>query len=205
MRRFLVIGAGWLAATAVATAVAVGAVGLVGRGVTDRPQLTVLAGAELPGVVETTSSTAPMGSSTSSAPTSTLPTSSTAPATQGSTSPTTTPRSSTSTAVSGSSTTTVPPTSVPSTTVPSSSTVPTTTQPAATGPFAYAAAGGSVTIACIGDTIRFDGAVPTVGYSAEVKDAGPGRVRVEFSTESREDEIRVECVGGLPQPEIREG
>jgi hypothetical protein len=67
----------------------------------------------------------------------------------------------------------------------------------------YSSAGGSVTVTCQGDSVSLSGAVPAAGYTADVEESGPDRVRVDFSSDDDEWEIRVECSSGTPSPEIK--
>jgi hypothetical protein len=63
---------------------------------------------------------------------------------------------------------------------------------------------GSVTVECRGAQIELLGAQPNTGWSVEVEDRGPDRVRVDFERTNGERRTRVEavCVGGTPRFEI---
>lgn len=215
----------WVLATSLATLATVAAVRLVGSSVTDQPTTTTALAAGDPSTTTTavgdtsvTTSRNADGSTTTSftLPGSTTGTASTGAtsATTGATTATTAPRSTTSTttgatttttttSAGGSTTTTT--TAGGSTTTTTGATTTTTTAPApVTGPFVYSSIGGSVTVTCQGDNVALSGAVPASGYTAEVEESGPDRVRVEFKGSDAESEIRVECDNGVPDPEISE-
>jgi len=57
---------------------------------------------------------------------------------------------------------------------------------------------GAVSAECRGATIRLTGSTAYSGYSLEVDERGPDRVRVEFETEERRTRVEAECSGGEP-------
>lgn len=59
--------------------------------------------------------------------------------------------------------------------------------------------GGSVGVRCTGPTARLRYAQPTSGYTVSVKDTGPQRVEVEFTSPARGTRVRAECSGGTPE------
>lgn len=64
---------------------------------------------------------------------------------------------------------------------------------------------GSVTTACTGASISLESVTPSDGWSVEVDDRGPGRVRVELSTrgdDQRETRVEAECSGGVPRFDV---
>jgi hypothetical protein len=102
---------------------------------------------------------------------------------------------------------TVPTTTVPTTTVPTapSVTVVTTVPPTSAQPGEYHSLGGSITVQQLGDTIQLLGEPePADGYSVEVEDDGPDRVRVRFERGELRSRITVELVDGAPVPQIEE-
>ena len=73
----------------------------------------------------------------------------------------------------------------------------------ATGPTvtrAWQGAAGYVAATCDGSAIRGAGAHPNSGWTIEVDDNGPDRVRVEFESSDGDQDVRVEafCVDGVP-------
>ena len=62
----------------------------------------------------------------------------------------------------------------------------------------FTAPGGVVVVTCQGDAIALISARPTDGYRMEIKDAGPSRVEVEFSSSRDQSRIEAVCVGGVP-------
>jgi len=220
MKRLGLIAA-WLIATSLATLATVAAVRLVGATVADQPSpttalahpapSTTVIGEQLP--VPAAEAAAGATDQTNTVPTTAVvPVPSGAPEVTATTGPAPTQptmtstisdeggASTTTTSVATTTTTTAPPST---TTSPTSST--TTTVAASTGPFVYDSSGGSVTVSCTGDEVSLNGAIPSTGYTAEVDDSGPDRVRVEFTDDDdNESEIRVECSDGVPDPEIIE-
>ncbi len=65
---------------------------------------------------------------------------------------------------------------------------------------AWQGAAGYVAAQCTGSVIRGAGAHPNSGWTIEVDDNGPDRVRVEFETSDGDQDVRVEafCVDGVP-------
>jgi len=103
-----------------------------------------------------------------------------------------------------------PPTTVPTTTP--ATTVPETAGPTSaasvttsTGQAEYNSLGGSITVDEVDDTINLLGEPqPAAGYSAEVEDDGPDRVRVRFESGERRSRITVELIDGALVPQIEE-
>jgi hypothetical protein len=60
----------------------------------------------------------------------------------------------------------------------------------------YQLTGGSVTISFAPGVVNFKAAVPQSGYSTEVEDVGPDRVRVEFDKDDSHSKFRAEWVSG---------
>lgn len=63
-------------------------------------------------------------------------------------------------------------------------------------------AAGTVTAACRGPAVSLESATPHDGWTVEVDDRGPERVKVKFTSggdEERETEVEAECSGGLPR------
>lgn len=62
--------------------------------------------------------------------------------------------------------------------------------------------GGTVAVSCTGRTAALVYATPAAGWSVEVRDSGPDRVRVRFELrgdgEEREVDVRAECPAGRP-------
>ena len=170
MRRFVGIGAAWLAATLVAVAVAAAAVGSVRSEVTDAP--TALA-APLVATTATLSASDPGSSTTTDSDIPEMPTT-TAPNTEETTA-TTLDEASTS----GSSEATP-------TTPPVTSTTTTTTAASSSYTKTYDTEAGSVRITVSGESVTFSGATPLPGWKVELENSGPEEVNVHF--ERNEDE-----------------
>ena len=60
----------------------------------------------------------------------------------------------------------------------------------------YQLTGGSVTISFRPGVVNFKSAVPQSGYSTEVEDNGPERVRVEFEKDEDHSRFEAEWVSG---------
>lgn len=60
----------------------------------------------------------------------------------------------------------------------------------------YQTAGGSVTISYAPGVVHFKAAVPQSGYSTDVEETGPNRVRVEFEREGEHFRFQAEWVAG---------
>lgn len=62
--------------------------------------------------------------------------------------------------------------------------------------------GGTVAVSCTGRAAELVYATPAAGWSVEVRDSGPDRVRVRFELrgdgEERELDVRAECPAGRP-------
>ncbi len=168
MRRFVGIGAAWLAATLVAVAVAAAAVGSVRSEVADTP--TVLAAPLV--ATSATVSASDLGSSTTTD--SDIPQ---VPITTARNTETTTTLDEADTSGSSEATTTTPP-------VASSST--TTTTGASSYTKTYDTEAGTVRITVSGESVTFSGATPLPGWKVELKNSGPEEVNVHF--ERNEDE-----------------
>ena len=102
---------------------------------------------------------------------------------------------------------TVPPTVTVSTTIVPGTATPTPAASAttSTGQAEYNSLGGSITVEQVGDTIQLLGEPePAGGYSVEVEDDGPDRVRVRFERGELRSRITVELVDGALVPQIDE-
>ena len=173
--------AAWFAATAVAVVIASAAVGAVRGEVTDQPQ-SAEPFLPAPAVVDTTTTTTPATTTTTpdttSSSTSSTSTTSTSIPEEGTTS-TTQPQGSTTT------TTSAPPSST------------TTSQPGAPTQLPpYQLVGGTVTIAVSEPNVWLVGAVPSVGFSADVEYTGPEKVEVEFESADTESRFRAKWEDG---------
>jgi hypothetical protein len=94
------------------------------------------------------------------------------------------------------------------TTPPSSSAAPTTTPPATSPPetrtTAVHSAGGTVLARCVPGGVEVVGTSPAQGYGVDSADEGvDDHPHVRFRSGDREVEVRLRCVGGEIQPEIR--
>ena len=68
----------------------------------------------------------------------------------------------------------------------------------------FTARGGTAAVSCTGEQAVLEYASPNSGF--EVDEGGSGdEVQVRFRSEEHESRLRVECVGGTPVAEIREG
>ncbi len=177
--------AAWFAATAVAVLIASAAVGAVRGEVTDQPQ-SAEPFLPAPAVVDTTTTTTPAATTTTpdttSSSTSSTSTTSTSIPDEGTTT-TTQPQGSTTT------TTTAPPASTTTST--------TTTQPEAPTQLPpYQLVGGTVTIAVSEPNVWLVGAVPSVGFAADVEYTGPEKVEVEFESADTESKVRAKWEDG---------
>ena len=63
-------------------------------------------------------------------------------------------------------------------------------------------AGGTVTISYSNGSVFLQGATPALGYSMEIEDSGPDRVRVDFESEDDDISVRVEWDDGALQIDI---
>jgi hypothetical protein len=64
---------------------------------------------------------------------------------------------------------------------------------------------GSVTVECQGPRISLQGAQPNAGWSIDVDDSGPDKVRVDFESGERRTRVMAECVGGTPRFDVDSG
>lgn len=69
----------------------------------------------------------------------------------------------------------------------------------------FSSTGGSITVRLAGGALSLVGSSPADGYTAEVEDDRPDRVRVRFRGESRSTRIEVRLVGSEMVPDIDEG
>lgn len=101
--------------------------------------------------------------------------------------------------------TTVPETTIPQATT-ASTTSSTTTTPASSVDFIIPSNGGTVLVACTGDTISFSSALANPGFETSVKSEGPKEVRVEFGdlNGDRTFEIKATCRNGGVESEVHE-
>jgi hypothetical protein len=167
----------WIIATAATTAIAYIAVNAAGAEVTDRPLTTVVAA----GATTTTSTSSTIGSSLSTT-------------NQSVTAPTSTPTNSTGTSTGTSSGGTTVNTTTSTTTGSTSSTSP------SAEPFQQAtipSSGGLVIVSYRTDEVRLESVTPSAGFTYEINDSGPDRVRVRFESGDRRVEIEVRWENGL--------
>ena len=69
----------------------------------------------------------------------------------------------------------------------------------------YSSAGGSIEVEVSPSGLRLVGQPePAPGYTVEVEDDRPDRVRVRFESGDRRSRITVELVDGQPEPQIEE-
>lgn len=59
-----------------------------------------------------------------------------------------------------------------------------------------------MTVSYSNGDVFFEGASPAIGYSAEIEDTGPDKVRVDFEGEDDEVSVRVEWKDGKLDIEI---
>lgn len=172
---------GWVTVVGATSAVAWVAIDRAGREVLTAPAGSIAD----PGVVATGAPRTPSGRSTTSRPT---PTSR----------PTEHP-SPTAPSTSGSSTTTHP--------HPAATQTPSTTRTRTTVASAPSAVdrtvrveGGQLGVRCTGSTASLRFAQPADGWSVKVEEAGPDKVKVQFtgSAQHREIEVEARCSGGTP-------
>jgi hypothetical protein len=69
-----------------------------------------------------------------------------------------------------------------------------TTAPAKNG--SYQLTGGTVTISYSPGVVNFVTAIPQAGYSTDVRETGPDRVRVRFESDTHTSDFRAEWEGG---------
>ena len=176
MPRRLILIAAWLGATFIAVVVASVAVGAVRGEVTDQPR------SASPFFVESVDEAAAEGDPTTS-------TSSTT---------TTQPEPTTTTTTQPEPTTTPPtqpePTTTTSTQPESTTTTTTLAEPLRLPP--YQTAGGTVTIEVLDPYVWLVGAVPNVGFTADVEHGGPEKVEVEFEAEDANSEFHARWEAG---------
>lgn len=65
-------------------------------------------------------------------------------------------------------------------------------------------AGGTVTVSYDNGQVRLQGAAPAFGYSMEIEDTGPDKVRVDFESEDSNVSVRVEWEGDSLDIELNE-
>jgi hypothetical protein len=87
----------------------------------------------------------------------------------------------------------------PSQSTPSSSSEEPVAEPARR---AWQGAAGIVIAECRGSAISLKGAQPASGWSVEVDDTGPDRVRVEFESGDARTRVEARCAGGAPEFEV---
>lgn len=129
------------------------------------------------GATDTTTAT---GTTPPTAPPPTAPSGATSTTTQTATTATT-------------STTTQPPGPTSSTTSQPPGSTTTTTTPAQTT--SYTLVGGVVTIRSLPGVVNFISAVPQPGFSTDVRETGPDRVRIRFESEAHNSDFRAEWQG----------
>ncbi|MER7165563.1 septum formation initiator [Micromonospora sp. NPDC000207] len=171
-RRTLLATVGWLVTAVLATGIGLGAIRLVGEGITGTPG-GVLSQEEIERALANPPPTVPGGSTTSGSPVTPV-------------SPSTTPG--------GPEPTTGGSEAPPSATAPA----PTATTPSAPRRV-FAVAGGSVVAECRGTEARLVSWTPAQGYRTTDVDRGPDDdVDVTFEGPGGEYELKVECQGGIP-------
>ncbi|MBK5266928.1 MAG: hypothetical protein JJE47_05780 [Acidimicrobiia bacterium] len=190
---------GWILALIVALALSWGAVSMVRGGVIETSGAVRRT---VPNASETTSIGSSLPSTSSSSVSVDIPgTIDSAPdpsSTTRDTAPTSAPPTPLTTRAStGTSSTTAisSPTSSSSTSTSTSSTTSTTVSQALTTK-TYQLSGGSVTISFAPGVVNFKAAVPQSGYTTDVKDVGPDRVRVEFNKDGSHSKFQAEWVSG---------
>ena len=182
---------GWILALIVALALSWGAVSMV-RG-------SVIESSGTVSNTSVTGATDPAVGSTIDVPTSSTVSVTSVDTRVGSTSTTrgtaATPTSSTSTTTRGSSGTSSTTVTSPTSSTSSTSTTSTTVVQTLTTK-TYNLTGGSVTISFAPGVVNFKAAVPQSGYSTDVEDNGPERVRVEFENDDDHSKFEAEWVSG---------
>jgi hypothetical protein len=68
----------------------------------------------------------------------------------------------------------------------------------------FAEPGGVVAVRCQYGRASLQYAVPHLGYTSEVSDAGPDRVEVDFRDRRHRSQVAVRCVAGVPTATIDE-
>ena len=188
-RRVLLVGAGWVVATGLATVLAWRAVELVSSEVTERPAVPLSddqvaralgTGAAAPATTGTTETvpgpgaTGPEGTSTSAR------------------APATSPSTATSTSTAGPAPTATPTTSTTSTTM----------APAVTR--TLVAQGGQVAVRYADGGVELLWARPESGFTVDVEKAGPDEVDVRFESDDHRSRVRAFWRNGVPAEEVRE-
>lgn len=196
VRRPALLALTWVAGTALAVALAWGAVGFVSSEVTNRRAAPisndeVAAALASPSQASTTTSAVAPFPGPTTVPVGAGAATSTSPA------PTGTVRA---TLPSGSTkTTTTAPAAAPSTTPASA---PTTLAPATTT--VIPSTGGQVAVRYEAGRVELLWAQPQAGFQADVDDDGPGQVDVRFETDTHESRVRAFFRDGAPAQEVRE-
>jgi hypothetical protein len=183
MKQRIGLATAWLVATALAVGVASQAVDLVGDRAEEVPVAVPVVGTVRSAPTVTASPLTPVDTTVTSVPV--IPSTTTPPSTAApSTGATTTPQSTT---------TTVSPSTTTTSIV--SSTTTTSLSPLESG--TVFTPGGQVSAACTGaETITLQGAVPASGWTVDVEESGPERVRVEFEQGEQEHKVTVRCGEG---------
>ncbi len=178
---------GWVVTTALVTLAAWWVVAAASGQVNDQPIAPVVSSADL-------TSTSIAGSTSSESATSTVDqqSSTTNDATNSFSSTTVPDVSSTSTGTG----------SAPPTTVPSSSTTTTVVAGPTSGVKSISSSGGTVTVSYGAGQVKLVAASPAIGYTMEVKENGPDKVRVDFDSDDREISVRAEWKDGRLVTEI---
>ena len=207
----------WVVATVVMMAVTYSAINLVGSQVNERPiSATATTISQAPNADDSDAATSTSSQSQTSG---TTGESTSTSVDGGSTTSTTTDGATTSTAPGTSSTTSTTDNST-STTTPTSTSTTSTTSPSTTsttspddddddpvvetGPFVISSAGGVVTVSCLGDSVAFLRAFPNAGYSYEIEEKGPSRVRVEFENSDTSWRVQATCNDGVMTSDVSE-
>lgn len=192
LKQKLLMGLGWLAATAVGVVLASQAVALV-RDDAGPPTLR-LAADTIP-VTTATTTTTPPSTTVPPAATTTVPPSST-------TTSTAAPAGSSTTVPAQTSTTTTTAPTTTTTAAPPSSTTTSTTAPQPSDESTFTLQGGIAVVACLGDEPVLLAAVPAAGFSVETE--FESELEIEFESESHESKLRVECSAGSIDVRIEE-
>jgi len=187
-RPVLLVG-GWLLGVTTATAVAWGAVQVVGQSVADRP-VGALPGRTVEDLAVGTPEPAPSGPLAAPRTTTAASRPTSVPSSRPTAAPTTR-----SPGTAGRSTPATPGPSRPAASPSSASTTRTAT---------FGATGGTVAVSCTGATAALRYASPAAGFTSEVEKGGPAEVEVRFASSDHESRIRVECVSGTPAGRVEE-
>lgn len=187
MRRKLGTVLAWIVATLVSIALAMSAVGSVRNEVTNRPA-PLRATAETVAQLQPAETTVTTEVTTTAATSTIVATTPPPPSTTAATTTSKAPQNATS-----STTTTSPPTT---TAAPTTTSTTTTAAPGSDYFETVQLIGGWVRLRVSGDDVFLDGAVPSPGFSLDIKKDGPESVEVEFESDSHESKLHAEISDG---------